>query len=217
VRWIAWATWQLGCLEIYANRPDDALSELRSARELFIQDGLVAGEVSALSVQLTALRMLGDPTFADRRVELRTFRGQRGWTDYTDRSLRHEDGEWARLHGRHDEARAELEALYAHSASEPIHRAIACLSLAELARTEGHDGSGFRAEASQIAEDHELSYVAAHAVIAEHLADQVDAQAAIEQIAATGAELATRHGGPAHTPADYCIGTRPDLHEIYLP
>ncbi len=216
VRWIAWGTWQLGCLDIYANHPGDAVKKLRSARALFIEDGLIAGEVSALTVELAALRMFGESAFTDRRLELHELRGTRGWTGYTDRSLRHEDGEWARLHDHHDRARVELETLYEESADEPIHRAIACLSLAELARIQGRDGTSFRAEAARIGDERGLSYVAAHAVITEYLAGQLTAPKAMKEVAATGAELATASGAPARTPADYCLGTRPELHEIFL-
>lgn len=217
VRWIAWAKWQLGCLDVYANSPDDALKRLTEAQQLFKQDGMAAGEFAALSVRLTALRVCDDHTFTDQRAELDAFRNKPGWTEYTDASNHHEDGEWARAHADLPGARKHLETLYAASGNEPIHRVIACLSLAELARQENIDSTALRREAAEVSRRHGFAYAAAHTAIADFLAGDLSEDETMQSIAASGAELVTRTGAQAATPSDYCIGARPELHEIFFP
>lgn len=217
VRWLAWADWLLGCLDIYDNAPDSALVRLRRAGALFRDDALRAGEVSALTVSLTAMRMQDHVEFINTRRELRQLRGCRGWTSYTDSSIRHEDGEWARLRGELAEASRELGALYDESGSDPVHRAIACLSLAELARQEGVDGEAMRRECEAVADRHQLKFVTAHVAISDFLAGALDTDTAMQRIGSLGVKLATRHGATPTSPSDFCLGSRPDIHQIFFP
>lgn len=219
VRWIAWACWQQACLHLYDNRPQDAITELERAESLFAVEGLPAGQAAAITVQLTARRMMCDGAEFERLYQerLAKLRGSAGWTAYTDASIALELGEWARTHGDPERAGQLYREVVESSPDEPVHRTFALLGLAELERAAGRDNTALADEVRAVLHHHPMAYIEAHLVVTDFLAGRVDCTAGLAHIAAAAPDLTTRTGSPAVDPADYCLGEHPELHEIYLP
>ncbi|MGW5721970.1 SIR2 family protein [Amycolatopsis sp. NPDC003865] len=219
VRWIAWACWHQACLHLYDNRPDKAIAELQRAESLFEVDGIPAGQAAAITVQLTARRMLGDASEFEQlhRDKLASLRGTTGWTAYTEASIGLELAEWARTHGEPARAVELYHGIVGSSPDEPVHRTFALLGLAELERAAGRDNIALADEVRDILCDHPMAYIEAHLVVTDYLAGRVDSAVGLARIAAAAPDLTTRTGAPASDPSDYCLGKHPELHEIYLP
>lgn len=118
VRWIAWGAWQQACLKIYANDATSALLDLDRAQSLFEADRLQQGIAAALTVKMTATRLLGDFQLFDICADaLGKLQHDRGWTTYTSCSVDLEKAERARSEGDSASGRASCTA-----ACSPSHR-----------------------------------------------------------------------------------------------
>lgn len=219
VRWIAWACWHQACLHLYDNQPREAIGELQRAESLFQVEGLPAGQAAAITVQLTARRMMCDGVEFDRlyREDLTKLRGSTGWTAYTDASIALELAEWARAHGDRGRAERLYRDVVEASADEPVHRTFALLGLAEVERARGRDNFALADEVRAVLVDHPMAYIDAHLTVTDFLARRVDAATGLARIDAVAPGLATRTGVTATDPSDYCLGAHPEFHEIYLP
>ena len=218
VRWVAWALWQRACLSIYANDGDQAIALLGRARTLFISDGLQAGEVAVLTVQLDALRLQDNEIrFWDTYRELTGMRGTRGWTDYTDASIAGERSEWLRSHGQPEEAAEVNDGIVDVSHDYPVHMGLALLRKAELQRTSGTDNAATCQAVRSLLDQHPMAYIEAHLVIAEFRAGRLSDAEAIETVLRVAPRLATATGRPPTTSEDYCLGKHPEVHELFLP
>ena len=218
VRWMAWSEWHAGCLDIYANRPDLALEHLAESRSLFRDDGLVGGEVSALTVELTARRMLDDQSGLNTtNIELLKLSGKRGWTSYTNDSIaielllrRYVVEDPLRL-------RPDVERFVNQSAGEPVLQCLALLCLAEIDLALGQDGVEAVERARTLGLRSGLRYIVAHAAITDHRSGRSTTQDTLDAIHRTGCQLATRTGSPAVEIEDFCLGTHRERHELFFP
>lgn len=218
IRWVAWAAWQMACLLVYANDHGTALQQLDRAETLFAADHLDAGIAAARTVRLTGLRMQGkDAEFLETERQLAAMRETTGWTTYTDCSVNIERAEFARAHDDSTTAREFYEEIIRESPDEPIHRCLALLGLAELARATRTDNTAMLRQVRDELVQRPMAYIDAHLSIAEHLAGEISFEAALTRIAAAAPELPTRTGAQASSPQDYCLGTHSQLHELYLP
>jgi tetratricopeptide (TPR) repeat protein len=217
-RWIAWAQWQHACLSLYDNEPLRSLELVEGARSLFVADGLANGEVSCLTVAITAHRMNDDShRFQETVDELKGMKGGSGWNEFTQLSIDQETAEWARVHGDQVLARSLLDGLIDGSSDRPIHLVLGLLGRAELDRSDGHDNAGDVAAARDVAARHGLRFALVHAVISDYLAGRLESNAALDKLGALNVPLNTRTNGAATSPGDYCLGHHPDAHELFLP
>lgn len=218
VRWIAWAHWQSAAHKLYANRPSEALQLLGIAQQLFSTDALTAGEVAAMTVSLSAYRMLdNEKGFHDTLKRLHRLRDTRGWTQYTSDSITLERAEFLRCRGGQPQARELLESVAAASNNRPIHQALALLGLAEIDR----ESTGIVRErltaAKAVLDRHPHAYLAVHLVVTQRNAGLISPETALREVNKINMPLATRTGRAAKDVNDYCLGQHPDRHELYLP
>ena len=218
VRWVAWALWQRACLSIYADDADGAIVLLGRARTLFVSDGLQAGQVAVLTVQLDALRLQDSEVgFWDTYREVTGMRGTRGWTPFTAASVAGEQSEWLRCHGQPEKAVEVNDGIVHASRDYPVHMGLALLRMAELQRTSGVDNAATCRELKSLLDRHPMAYIKAHLVIAEFLAGRMSDAEAMETVLSVAPRLATATGKPPTTSKDYCLGKHPEAHELFLP
>jgi hypothetical protein len=145
-RWMSWAGVIDASLRLHAladtAQPDEtalrpALDALALADGRFASEGLVDGRISALTVRLTACRIVGDTAgYRNVRTTLATLTSPRaGGTHYSRghpfaaEAIAIEDGQ---LEARHDDKREHGLALLRQAARSkyPVHRAVAHIALA---------------------------------------------------------------------------------------
>lgn len=220
VRWVAWAAWQRACLALYTeNDQDDPLEHLDRAEAIFQTDRTPTGLAAVRIVRLTALRRANaDDEFEAALASIEPWRGQRGWTRYTDCSLDLEKAEFARTHSK-DLAGAVVlyEKVIRHSPDEPVHRGVALLGLAEAQRATGRDNTVVLNRVRRLVGDYPIAYLAAHSCVAEYMAGQLDAEAALTRIETVAPQLPTRTRAKPLTPLDFCLGSHADQHELFFP
>jgi tetratricopeptide (TPR) repeat protein len=218
VRWVAWALWQHACLAIYDNRATDALKDLAESYSLFGSDNLPAGQVAALTVQLTAARLVGnDALFKQTERQIDQLRGTPGWTPFTDASIDHERAEWLRIRGELDVCSRLNDRVISTSQGYPVHLGLALLRRAEIERAMGQDNRSTTGELQALLDQHPMAYLAAHLGITEFLSGRTSEAAALQRVLATCPLLTTRDATPATSPLDYCLGTPSERHELFLP
>ena len=220
VRWVAWAAWQRACLALYTeDDQDDPFEHLDQAEAIFQIDRTPTGPAAVRIVRLTALRRANaDDEFEAILASIAPWRGQRGWTRYTDCSLDLEKAEFARTHTKNLTGSVVLyEKVIRHSPDEPIHRGVALLGLAEARRAAGKDNTVVLNEVRRLVGDHPIAYLAAHLCVAEYMAGQLDAETALSRIKAVAPQLPTRTRAKPRTPLDFCLGAHVDQHELFFP
>jgi hypothetical protein len=138
-RWVAWADVIDASLKIYDNKPEDALLALNLAEGRFTAEALVDGQVSTLTVRLTALRQaqrvsefIQTQQRLEKLLEAKPTAGTyyaRGHV-FSREALTIEVSQF-HLHHTADAHSAAIDALLEVSRSEyPVHSAIAHLALA---------------------------------------------------------------------------------------
>lgn len=157
-RWLAWHDWLCAVLRINQGSPTtETLELLDEARARFAVEGLNDGIISALTVQLTATRQLGDPdefratraaldeALRRRRSAVYYTRGHR----FTAESIAFEDGEHARATGRTVDADRHFQVVAA--SAYPLHQALGGIGLAANAN-DAPARAAYADEAARVAE-----------------------------------------------------------------
>ena len=218
VRWVAWAHWQRACLAIYDNDAIGALRDLDQSYSLFGSDALPAGQVASLTVRLTAARLAGNASVYEAADhEIQAFRGTTGWTSFTEASIGEERAEWLRIHGDMDEAMRLNDCVLAASRENPVHLGLALLRRAEIQRSLGQDNAGTVRELREMLDRCRMGYLDAHLGITEYLSGRLSAPEALHHVEEACPTLVTSNRSLATSPLEYCLGSDPDKHELFLP
>lgn len=208
--WRAWGHFELGAVAALSDRADDAVAELRQAREVFAAAGAENFVFDALCAELAAERQRvdGHPDRIHRQARAMLDRGLRT-SRYAREVLLVEEGELARAAGQLETA----EAAYTQVLGSPT-AAQAVLGLAEVERTRGEEP---RAARAALTRSRELGFAfgEVHAAITLGLAGAL-AEDEVERIIASSAFTAPHRIGHAGL-TRFCLGPEPERHALSFP